>query len=345
MRMIFALLLAGASTPVFAQSHNDHGGRNMPDMAEPTGETADEAKDPHAGHDMKANKAPQPDSQATDHGEMDHGAMSNPEPVVETPNPHTGHDMSSMPIPITPPPAEAFEGPAFGADQYWGAEAMAKSRAKVTKSIAGMPVFTFMADRAEYRARQGGDGYLWDVQGWYGRDIDKFWFKSEGEGSFGEVPETAEVQALWSHAIGPYFDLQLGARYDFEPVSRSYLVAGLQGLAPYWYEVDAAAFVSDKGDVTARIEAEYDQYVTQRLVLQPRAEVNFSLQDVPEQGLGSGLTDLELGIRLRYEIRREFAPYIGVEWEKQFGDTARFTKILGEDPSVTNFVVGIRIWF
>ncbi len=335
MKLFLALMLAGTAAPAFALAQTE------------------QPADPHAGHDMGAREVPQSDAKSNDdqmdHSKMDHGSTEKATPMdmaVDHPvDPHAGHDMSSMPIPIAPPPPEAFEGPAFGADKYWGKEAMDKSRAYVTKSISGMTVFTFMIDRAEYRAREGGDGYLWDAQAWYGRDIDKLWIKSEGEGNFGETIESAEVQALWSRAIAPYFDLQLGTRYDFEPVSRGYLVAGIQGLAPYWFEVDGAVFISNKGDATARIEAEYDQYVSQRFVLQPRAEINLSAQDVPEQGLGAGVTNIELGIRLRYEITREFAPYIGVEWEKQFGGTARFTRLAGEDPSVTNFVVGIRLWF
>jgi len=350
MKILFALLLAGTSPAAFAQSHDGHGDHKKPAATEAAEDKKDEAANPHAGHNMGAKDNPPQDDRTPDHSKMDHGEKgsdtgSGAKPMDMKPTPQAGHDMSSMPIPIAPPPPEAFEDPGFAADKYWGKEAMDKSRAYVTKAVSGMTVFTFIADRAEYRAREGGDGYLWDVQGWYGRDINKFWFKSEGEGNFGEALESAEVQALWSRAIAPYFDLQLGARYDFEPVSRGYLVAGIQGLAPYWFEVDGAAFLSNKGDITARIEAEYDQYVTQRFVLQPRAEINLSAQDVPEQGLGAGVTNIELGVRLRYEIKREFAPYIGVEWEKQFGRTARFTRLAGEDPSVTNFVVGIKIWF
>ena len=148
-----------------------------------------------------------------------------------------------------------------------------------------------------------------------------------------------------SHAIGPWWDLQTGVRHDFTGPDRTYAVIGVQGLAPYLFEVDAAAFLSHKGDVTARIEAELDQRITQRLILQPRAEVNLAAQDVPELGIGSGLDKAEIGLRLRYEISREFAPYIGVEQEWKAGRSADYARAAGEDASVTNFVVGVRFWF
>jgi copper resistance protein B len=154
------------------------------------------------------------------------------------------------------------------------------------------------------------------------------------------------VQALWSRAIDPWFDLQTGLRYDFRPdPSRAYLVLGVQGLAPYWFEVDAAAFVSTKGDVSARFEAEYDIRFTQKLILQPRVEVDFALQDVPELGIGSGLSSGEIGARLRYEVRPEFAPYVGVEYERAFDGTARFRRAAGEDRGGVSFLIGLRTWF
>ena len=134
----------------------------------------------------------------------------------------------------------------------WGADAMAASRRQLIRENGGQRRFWFMADRAEFRAREGRDGYLWDLQGSYGGDIDKFFYKSEGEGSFGTPIERAEVQALYDHAIGPFFDLQAGIRQDFAPRDRTYAVIGVQGLAPYRFEIDSALFLSDQGDLTAR---------------------------------------------------------------------------------------------
>ena len=276
------------------------------------------------------------DHSTMDHGQMDHEAMDMP-----------GNDMADMTAPMADetPPLEAGSGPARAADAIWGADAMRGSRKQLAAENGGMKTLWVMADRAEYRVRDGKNGYLWDGQGYYGGDIDKFWFKSEGEGNFGEKIESAEVQALWSHAIAPFFDLQAGVRQDFAPRDRTYAVIGIQGLAPYLFEIDGAAFLSDRGDLTARIEAEYEQRITQRLILQPRAELNLAAQDVPELGIGAGLDTAEMGIRLRYEFAREFAPYIGVEQEWKVGQSARYARAAGEDPNVTNYVIGIRFWF
>jgi copper resistance protein B len=180
---------------------------------------------------------------------------------------------------------------------------------------------------------------------YYGTPTSRFWFKSEGEGSFGERIEDAELQALYSRAITPFLDLQAGVRQDVAGPNTTYGVIGVQGLAPYLYEVDAALFLSHRRDVTARVEAEIDQRITQRLILQPRAEINLSAQDIPRLGIGAGIDNVELGLRLRYEIVREFAPYIGVEQSWKVGRSATYARALGEDPSVTNYVVGIRVWF
>ena len=243
------------------------------------------------------------------------------------------------------PPSQASQGPRHAADAIWGADAMAASRRALKSENGGMITSVMIIDRLEARTANGEEKYLWDAQGWYGGDLDKLWLKSEGEGSFSGPVESAEVQALWSHAIGPFFDLQAGARYDLEPAGRGYAVLGVQGLAPYMFEVDAALFLSDRGDLTARVEAEYDQKITQRLILQPRAEVELSAQDVPQQGIGSGLSKAEIGLRLRYEIAREFAPYVGVEYEAKTGKTADFARLEGEDPDGVVFLMGIKAWF
>ena len=308
-----------------AMDHSAMDHSEMPAMEHSNMESMDHAA---MGHERMQSSGQAPmDHQTMDHGAMDNGAM----------------DMT--PIPQGPPPAAAGSGAARAADAIWGAEAMGASRDALRAENGGMNVFWFQGDRAEYRAREGGDGYLWDVQGYFGGDLDKLWFKSEGEGTFGENPESAEIQGLWSHAIGPWWDLQAGVRQDLTGPERTHAVIGVQGLAPYTFEVDAAAFLSNKGDLTASIEAELDQRITQRLLLQPRAEVSLSAQDIPELGIGAGLDSVELGLRLRYEIAREFAPYIGVEQEWKVGQSADYARLAAEDPSVTNYVVGVRFWF
>jgi copper resistance protein B len=254
---------------------------------------------------------------------------------------------SAAPPPVAPPPQEAFSGPEHAADTVWDSKLMAQKRAEeLISEHGGYTGYMVLIDQLEYRARNGRDGYGWDGQGWYGTDYDRLWIKSEGEGDFGRDPESAEVQALYSRAIDPWFNLQAGIRCDIRPrPDRAYLAVGVQGLARYWFEVDGALFLSNKGDLTARFEAEYDQRLTNWIILQPRIEFDLAAQDVPELGIGSGLSSFEAGFRLRYEIKREFAPYVGVQYERRFGDTARLARTAGEDVGGWAFLVGLRSWF
>lgn len=205
----------------------------------------------------------------------------------------------------------------------------------------------FQLDQNEYRrTSQGENVYAWDAQGWVGTDYDKLFLKSEGEQVLGGDLEQAEVQLLYSRLISDFFDAQVGVRYDFRPdPERAYGVIGLQGLAPQFFEVDAALFVSEKGDVSARFEAEYELLITQQLVLQPSAELDIAVQEVEELGIGSGPSGVELGLRLRYEITREFAPYIGVHYESDLFNTADLTRDEGEDVDAISVVAGLRLFF
>ncbi len=204
-----------------------------------------------------------------------------------------------------------------------------------------------VAERFEQVRDDERDSLQWEMQGWAGRDINKFWFKTEGAyDTDSNNSDDVEVQALYSRAVAPYWDVQTGVRVDngFGP-SRTYAVLGLQGLAPYWFELDAAAFFSERGDLSTRLEAEYDLRFTQRLLLQPRLEVNYAFADDDVIAAGKGLRDASFGLRLRYEIRREFAPYIGVEWHKAYGDTAMYLGQQGVAPDDVNLVAGVRIWY
>lgn len=299
--------------------------------------------DPHAGHQMPQQ---QPQEPATDpHAEHQMTEPAQP----QTADPHAGHQMSAaVPAPpVAPPPPAALTGPAHAADTVFDPADMTAARAAVAAEHGAGHAWRFTIDRLEAQIRGGRDGYAWeDVQFWYGTPTDRLWIKSNGEGSFGDGLERVEVQALYSHAIDPWFDLQAGVRTDVGPgPDRSYLVLGIQGLAPYWFEVGGAVFVSAKGDIAARFDAEYDLRITQRLILQPSAEIEFNLQDMPELRLGSGLSTAETGLRLRYEFVPEFAPYIGVQYERAFGDTADFRRLAGEDTGGWSFLVGVRAWF
>jgi copper resistance protein B len=272
---------------------------------------------------------------------MDGGQMDHSQHGAQTDNSAPGA------APENAVPARALEGPDHAADAFWGEAAMAAARAEVRSMHGDMSIGTFMLERLEARIpTEGGDaGWLWDAQGVYGGDIDTFVVKSEGEAEIGGPVEGAEIQALWGHAIGPFFDLEAGVRVDVEPETRSHLVLGVQGLAPYMWEVDLAAFLSDRGDLTARLEAEYDQKITQRLILQPRIELELSAQDIPERAIGAGLTRIEPGLRLRYQLSQEFAPYVGVEYEAKLGDTADIARAAGEDTAGFKVLFGIRTWF
>lgn len=205
----------------------------------------------------------------------------------------------------------------------------------------------FLADRLEYRAGEGKDLLLWDVQAWAGADYSKLWFKSEGTWlADGEKFEEAETELFFSRNIASFWDLQVGVRHDLKPdPDRTFAAAGVQGLAPQWFEVEATAYLSEDGDLSAVFEAEYDLLLGQRLILQPRLETGVTVQEVAEYGVGQGINDIDLGVRLRYEIRREFAPYIGVSWSRKLGETADLAEAAGEDIDVFSFLAGVRMWF
>ena len=222
---------------------------------------------------------------------------------------------------------------------------MADARAQLQHEHGGETVSIVMANLAEYQVRNGSDGYRWDGQAWFGSDINKFVLKSEGEGTRSEGVETAELEALYSRTVGVYTDLQGGIRQDFEPHSRTYATVGFQSLLPYWFDVQGAAFLSTKGELLGRFETTYDLLLTNYLILQPRAELNFAAQNTPETRTGSGLSNAELGLRLRYEVTREFAPYIGVSWDRQVGQTANYSRALGKGIEATSIVFGIRTFF
>jgi len=205
----------------------------------------------------------------------------------------------------------------------------------------------FRADRLEYQTGEGNETVLWDVQAWAGSDYNKLWFKSEGSWLIDpEKFEEAETELFYSRNIATFWDLQIGVRHDFKPnPDRTFAALGLEGLAPYWFEVEATAYISDDGDLSAGFEAEYDLLFSQRLILQPRFETSVAVQEVEKYGVGRGINDIELGVRLRYEILREFAPYIGVSWHRKLGETADLARDEGEDADVISFVAGVRVWF
>lgn len=231
------------------------------------------------------------------------------------------------------------------ADAYWGKDVMDESRAVVLRSMGGGMHHFIMLDRLERQTSDTANTIIWDAQGWYGDDIDKLWIKSEGHYDLGHQIEEAEAQILWSHAISAYWDLQVGAKFDWQPEALSHAVIGVQGLAPHWFEIDAAAFASADGDITGRVEVEYDLTLNQRLILQPRMELSVAANDSRQAGVKQGMTHLNLGARLRYEFKREVAPYMGIEWQRALGGTAGLVHKSGGQVNDTLFVFGLRLWY
>lgn len=362
-----------APAPAMPAGHNMSGmGQAQPAPAMPAGHDMSTMNQTRpsptmpAGHDMSTmGQTPTPAMPAA----HDMSTMRQSQPAPAMPAGHdmstmgqmpAGHDMSGMTMPPdvptsannpgrppeTPAPMSATSGPTNAADRLFDPAEMAVARAQLRVEHGNARTSAVIIDRLEATFANGGEGFAWDAQGWTGGDINRFWWKSEGDGAFGGEIEKAEVQALYSRAFRPFFDFQTGLRQTYRTEGdRTDLVVGVQGLAPYWFAVDAAAFLSNKGELTARAQADYDQRITNRWIIQPRAEVLLSAEDIPQLRIGSGLSSLQVGARLRYEFRKEFAPYVGLEWTKSFGNTADFLAADGRSSVDTRLVVGIRAWF
>lgn len=325
-----------------AQAADPHAGHTMPAAPVPA--------DPHAGHAAPAQPAAPPADPHVGHA-MPAAPTADPHAglgAAAPADPHAGHAMpmadgrtgADLAVGNAAPPPVITDN---AADRVFGAGPMQRARGILENEHGDARIAKVQADLLEWSP--DGDGYSWEVEGWYGGDINRFAFKTEGEGASGDGLEAAEVQLLYSRAVSRYTDVQVGLRYDVEPRSKAYLTLGADAMFPYWFEAEGALFLSEDGDLLARVEGSYDWRLTQRLILQPRAELEFAAQDIPEGHIGSGLSTGELGLRLRYEIRREFAPYVGVSYERAFGDTADFARAHGEDVETTRFVVGLRAWF
>lgn len=209
------------------------------------------------------------------------------------------------------------------------------------------PRFTrVLVDQLEARHLDAGTQIAWDANLWYGGDLNKLYLASEGERVNGETGHV-ETRAAWSHAFAPFWDWRIGVRRDWQPdqPSRDWASLGLQGLAPYFFATDITLFIGEHGLTNLRLNTEYDLLFTQRLVLTPNIEARLHGKEDQALGIGAGLTNLEAGLRLRYEISRRFAPYLGVHWHKQFGDTAAFTRERGGEVEETSVVAGLRLWF
>lgn len=200
-------------------------------------------------------------------------------------------------------------------------------------------------DKLEWRQRDADNAAVWDLDAWIGRDRNKLWLRSEGEYADGRS-ENAWAEALYGRALAPFWDLQLGWRHDFRPQpGRDWLAVGVKGLAPYWFDVEATLYAGGNGTVAGRFDSAYELLFTQRLILEPELELDFYGKDDGRRGIGSGLSNLEMSLRLRYQIRRELAPYVGVSWERALGQTADYAREEGKGASDLQYLAGVRAWF
>ncbi|MGN6278979.1 MAG: copper resistance protein B [Sphingomonas sp.] len=316
---------------------------SMPGMDMSGGQSGAHDRSTTAGTAMPAaNNAAQPIAEMSMPDGQRAGADGGTMPGMNMPDQAApgGTDLPAGNAPPPPVPSDHY------ADRIYAPAAMQPARAMFRHENGGEVFSQVMVNLAELQIHDGRNGYRWEGEGWFGGDIDRLVVKSEGEGTFGKGVDAAEVQGLYSRAIGNYFNLQAGVRHDFQPLpTQTFATIGVEGLAPYQFDVSGALFLSTKGDLLARAEATYDERITQRLILQPRVEVNFSAQDVARDRIGTGLSDAELGLRLRYEISRQFAPYVGVSYAAKVGRSAGFARRDGEAPHATSLVLGIRTWF
>ena len=325
-----AIALSISAGPVLAQAM-DHSKMQMPAAKPPVAAQQlppNTPVDPHAGHVMPA---PEPAVEAVDHAAMGHEMP----PDASVDHAAMGHEIPVAPAePLLPIPvlsmadrAAAFPGVVAhaahddGIHSYW------------------------LLDRLEAWDADDGTGVGWEAASWVGTDLNRLWLRSEGE-RVGSSIETADIEVLYGRSVSRWWDVVAGVRHDFgEGPSQSFAAFGLMGLSPYKFEIEATAYIGQSGQTAARLEAEYDTLLTNRLILQWQAEVDFHGKDDELRGIGAGLGSFEAGLRLRYEVTRKFAPYIGVAWEHAFGQTADFRRAAGEAINDARLVAGVRIWF
>lgn len=290
-------------------------------------------------------------------GKMDHGTMTGMgQGDMSGPAQDMGQDMSnmssggsmdsgSMDMQGGPAPVDARDPHAYSGGYTLESGPYARPGPRELRMADEHNFGALLIDRLERVYTDNGDSTAYDAQAWFGRDYDRLVLKAEGDVARGRLQD-ARTEALWGHAVATFWDTQLGARWDSGVgPDRGWLAFGIQGLAPYWFNVDATAYAGNGGRTALRLGAEYEMLLTQKLILQPRVEMNlYGKQDTARE-IGSGLSDATAGLRLRYEFTRQIAPYVGVEWARKFGGTADFVRAAGEDTQNTQLVAGLRFWF
>jgi copper resistance protein B len=236
------------------------------------------------------------------------------------------------------------------ATQQTAVQASSSTDLPHTASMQGMemndnaPHAMLLIDQLEYAHGYDGNGPMWEAEGWYGNDNNKLWLRSEGEGSHGQLGD-GDIEALWNHPVSAFWSSQVGVRHDLGVgPQRTWAALGLEGLAPYWLELEATGYIGESGRLAARLRAEYTLRFTQRWMLQPELETNLYSRDDPSRYVGSGVSNAQFGLRLRYEFSRQFAPYLGIVWTRRFGATADFARADRQPVFDRQFVIGVRIW-
>jgi len=285
---------------------------------------------------VHAQEATSPATNPMDHSHMDHGSTGQP-PAADSGGSTHDHGTQRAVTPLDETNTGLRDPHA-----YSGGHELDPVRPHLADDH---PIGSFLADKLEAVHSDGNTSAAYDLQAWYGWTYDRAVLKAEGSIASGTLEE-ARTELLWSHAIATFWDAQTGVRHDAgEGPDRKWLSFGVQGLAPYWFEIEAAGYVGEEGRTALRLHASYELLLTQKLILQPRIEANVYGKADAERGLGSGLSDVIAGLRLRYEIRREFAPYLGIEYAAKFGGTADFARAADHDPRETRAVAGFRFWF
>ena len=262
-------------------------------------------------------------------------------PVSAQPGEPMTHDMGGMDMPAM----QGGRAPADARDPDYSEGQSMSALPGMSESMNDAPFGKVLIDQLEYIHTPGANGAAIDAQAYYGGDLNRIWFKIDGERTSGSLRD-ARTEALWDHALNTFWDIQLGARHDFgHGPGRTWAAFGIQGLAPYWFDIEATAYVGQSGRTAIRFEAERDLRLTQRLIFTPDLELNAYGKTDAMRHIGSGLSNVELGLRLRYEVTRKFAPYIGVDWNRRIGKTADLVRREGEPALEHGVVAGIRIWF
>jgi copper resistance protein B len=208
------------------------------------------------------------------------------------------------------------------------------------------PIRSFvLVERLEFQAsEEGGDAGV-NAVAWIGRERNRLWLRAEGSSDGGRTDE-AQAHVLWGWQFARWWDLVAGIRQDFQPGdAQTWAAVGVQGLSPYWFEIELTGYAGAAGRTQARIDLDYELLLTNRWILQPRVEVSLAGKSDPERQLDAGLTMTDIGLRLRYELRREFAPYLGVMWRRKWQGTADLAEEAGESTGGPRFVAGLRVWW